>query len=96
MANIEFLTKEDLNQFKHELFSELRRPGQRLHKISEQKEWLKSYDVRKLLSISPGTLQGLRDTGKLKFNKVGGLIFYKYDDVIALVEGNNITSKSRN
>lgn len=94
MATIEFITKEDLDQFKQELFSELRRPGQRLHKISEQKEWLKSYEVRKLLSISPGTLQGLRDTGKLKFNKVGGLMFYKYDDVIALVEGKKIISKS--
>ena len=93
MATIEFITKEDLDQFKQELFSELRRPGQRLHKISEQKEWLKSYEVRKLLSISPGTLQGLRDTGKLKINKVGGLMFYKYDDVIALVEGKKIIPK---
>ena len=72
MATIEFITKEDLDQFKQELFSELRRPGKRLLKISEQKEWLKSYEVLKLLSISPGTLQGLRDTRKLKFNKVGG------------------------
>jgi len=95
MATIEFITKQDLDQFKQELLAELRRPGQRLHKISEQKEWLKSYEVRRLLSISPGTLQGLRDNGKLKFNKVGGLMFYKYDDIIALVEGKNITSKSR-
>lgn len=94
MAILEFITKEDLEQFKQELFYELRRPGQKLHKTSEQKEWLKSYEVRKLLSISPGTLQGLRDNGKLKFNKVGGLMFYKYDDVIALVEGKNIISKS--
>jgi len=89
MANIEFLTKEDLEQFKQELFSELRRPGQKLHKNSEQKEWLKSYEVRKLLSISPGTLQSLRDSGTLKFSKVGGLMFYKYDDVAALIEGKN-------
>lgn len=89
MANIEFITKEDLEQFKEELFSELRRPGQKLHKTSEQKEWLKSYEVRKLLSISPGTLQSLRDSGTLKFSKVGGLMFYKYDDVAALIEGKN-------
>lgn len=94
MATIEFITKEDLDQFKQELFSELRRPGQRLHKISEQKEWLKSYEVRKLLSISFGTFQGLRNTGKLKFIKVGGLMFYKDDDVAALFEGKKIISKS--
>lgn len=37
MATIEFLNKEDLEQFKQELFSELRRPGLKLHKNSEQK-----------------------------------------------------------
>ena len=89
MATIEFITKEDLNQFKQELFSELRRPGQKLHKTSEQKEWLKSYEVRKLLSISPGTLQSLRDNGTLKFTKIGGLMYYRYDDIAALVEGKN-------
>lgn len=87
MITLEILTKEDLEQFKKELFAELRRPGQKLHKTSQQKEWLKSYEVRKLLSISPGTLQSLRDSGRLKFTKVGGLMYYKYDDVAALVEG---------
>lgn len=87
MAILEFITKEDLENFKLELFKELRRPGQKLHKQSEQKEWLKSYEVRKLLSISLGTLQSLRNNGTLKFNKVGGLIYYKYEDVVTLVEG---------
>lgn len=49
MAIIEFITKGDLIQFKLELLDELRRPGQKLHKESEQKEWLKSYEVLKLL-----------------------------------------------
>lgn len=87
MATLEFITKEDLEKFKLELFIELRRPGQKLHKQSEQKEWLKSYEVRKLLSISPGTLQSLRNNGTLKFNKIGGLMYYKYEDVVTLVEG---------
>jgi len=45
MATIEFINKEDLEQFKQELFSELRRPRLKLHKNSEQKEWLKSFEV---------------------------------------------------
>ncbi|MCX2454334.1 DNA-binding protein [Pedobacter sp. PLR] len=84
---LDFITKEDFEQFKFELFAELRRPGQRLHKRSEQKEWLKSYEARSLLSISHGTLQSYRNNGMLKFNKVGGLIYCKYEDVISLVEG---------
>jgi len=87
MATIEFITKEDLERFKQELFSELKRPGHKLHKNSEQKKLLKSYEVRKLLSISPGSL---RDSGKLKYSKVGGLMFYKYDDVAALIEGKRL------
>lgn len=87
MAIIEFITKEDLKQFKLELFDELRRPGQKLHKQSEQKEWLKSYEVRKLLNISPGTLQTLRNKGTIRFSKIGGLMYYQYADIAALVEG---------
>lgn len=69
------------------IFAELRRPGQKLHKQSEQKEWLKSYKVRKLLSISPGTPQTLRKKGTIRFSKIGGLIFYKYADIAYCVAG---------
>ncbi|MDQ7947976.1 MAG: helix-turn-helix domain-containing protein [Pedobacter sp.] len=85
MANLEVLTKEDLEQFKKELFAELRRPGQKLHQQSQQKEWLKSFEVRKLLGISPGTLQALRKNGTIRFSKIGGLMFYKYDDIASLM-----------
>ena len=86
MATLEFITREDLDQFKKELFTELRRPEQKLHKVSGQKEWLKSYEVRNLLSISPGTLQTLRKNKTLRYAKIGGLMFYKYDDILMLME----------
>lgn len=81
MATLEFVTKEDLEQFKRELFAELRRPMHRPQKQREQKEWLKSYEVRKMLGISPGTLQNLRRKGTLRFSKVGGLMYYRYSDI---------------
>jgi len=40
------------------------------------KRWLKSYEVRKLLNISYGTLQTLRNNGKLPYTRIGGLIYY--------------------
>jgi hypothetical protein len=46
-----------------------------------QKPWLKSHEVRKLLKISHGTLQHLRDSGQLKFSKVGGIIFYDIKEI---------------
>ena len=52
------------------------------------KEWLKSYEVRKLLSISPGKLQQMRVNGTIEFTQIGGLMFYKYDDIIKTMETN--------
>ena len=52
------------------------------------KPWLKSSEVRKLLNISSGTLQTLRSNGTLRYNKVGGIIYYQYEDIRNLMEGN--------
>lgn len=32
----------------------------------------------KLLQISPGILQHLRDTGQLPFTKLGGIVYYEH------------------
>ena len=48
-------------------------------------KWLKSSEVRKLLKISPGTLQTLRANGTLKYSKVGGIIYYDQDHVQELL-----------
>lgn len=86
MATIDFITREDLENFKQELLSELRRPSFRPSKQEPQKEWLKSYEVRRLLGISSNTLQSLRLNGTLPFTRVGGLIYYAYEDIRKLME----------
>ncbi len=68
-----------LTEMKH-----LLKPGQ-----GQSKQWLKSYEVRKLLNISPGTLQNLRVNGTLRYTKIGGLLYYKYEDITKLLEGNS-------
>jgi hypothetical protein len=83
--NVELITSEDLKQFKNEMLSEIK---QLISKPQGQsKQWLKSNDVRRLLKISPGTLQNLRINGKLCFTKIGGIIYYKLDDINRLLEG---------
>jgi hypothetical protein len=42
------------------------------------KEGLKSSDVRKMLGISHGTLQNLRIKGVLPYQKLGGIMFYRW------------------
>jgi ferric iron reductase protein FhuF len=56
----------------------------------KQKQWLKSVEVRKLLKISPGTLQNLRINGTLRYTKIGGLIYYSYEDIEKLLEENQV------
>ncbi|HZK92963.1 MAG TPA: helix-turn-helix domain-containing protein [Prolixibacteraceae bacterium] len=42
--------------------------------------------MRKLLGISPGTLQNLRVNGQLPFSKIGGVLFYDFEDVRKMLE----------
>ena len=77
--SVEIITKDDLEKFKDELVKEL---VEKLIPLkSEPKKWLKNSDVRKLLSVSLGTLQNLRLNGTLRFTKIGGTTYYKAEDV---------------
>lgn len=88
---LEILTKEDLHNFKSELFSELTRLiTENKPSKKEQREWLKSYEVMKMLNLSKGKLQSLRISGKLAFTRIGHCIYYKYDDIVLLMEENKI------
>ena len=84
--SLQNLTKEYLHQFKTDLFEELKNI---LSGHSNQpRKWLKSYEVREMLNISPGTLQNMRVQGTITFTKIGGLTFYAYEDIIVLMERN--------
>lgn len=41
---------------------------------------MKSHEVRRLLKISPGTLQTLKSSGILPYTKMGGVHFYDYEE----------------
>ena len=84
-ANI--VTVEDLEIFKEELLTEIQKLLSR-RQTTPARKWLKSHDVRRLLMLSPGTLQNLRVNGTLPFTKIGGVIFYDYDDIQKMIEEN--------
>ena len=81
----EIITKSDLLEFEERLIQRI------IELISENKipEYLRSAEVRKILKISPGSLQTLRTSGKLKYSKVGGILYYKYQDVMNLLSTDN-------
>ena len=85
---IEVITREDLNEFRELLLSELNNLFN--SKPQQQKQWLKSNEVRKLLNISPGTLQNLRINGTLSYTKIGSILYYPYQDIQKLLEHNRV------
>jgi hypothetical protein len=83
----QILTSEDLKEFKVDLLEEIKKLL-RQSGVQPAKKWLKSPDVRKLLNISPGTLQNLRVNGTLPFTKIGGVIYYDYEDIQKMLQSN--------
>jgi hypothetical protein len=79
------ITLEDLQVFKQELFAELQKLLLQ-KQTTPTRKWLKSNEVRRLLLVSPGTLQSLRINGTLPYTKIGGVIFYDYDDIQKMIQ----------
>lgn len=81
----QLITTDDLLEFKTELLDAIKQLFKE-HNGQPVKKWLKSYEVRKILAISPGTLQNLRINGTLPFTKIGGVIYYDYGDIQEMLQ----------
>lgn len=81
----QLVTLKDLEEFRTKMVMDIRMMlDGHINKTS--KRWLKSYEVRKMLGISAGTLQTLRNNGKIPFTKIGGLTYYdaaQLDQILA-------------
>ena len=83
--NVNFITKEDLEVFKNDLIEELKKLlNEPTH--TSQKRWLRSKNVQEMLGISSGTLQNMRITREIPFTKIGGTLFYPYEEIVKLLE----------
>jgi hypothetical protein len=90
--SLELITKQDLHQFKAELLLEIKALAAAK---GESKKWLKTNEVKKLLRISPGTLQTLRINGTLLYSRIGNTIYYDADHIAGLLEKNKVTPAGR-
>ena len=82
----EIITKEDLQEFGEGLLSQMKAlisGGSN----EEPRKFLKSYQVKNLLKISSNTLQTLRDNGTNPFTKIGGILYYNYEDIMKVLKG---------
>lgn len=81
----QLITVDDLLQFKKQLLVEL------IAELKSQinivpKKWLKSHEVRRILKISPGTLQTLKSSGVISYSKMGGVHFFDYEEIQQTLE----------
>src|SRR4051812_5730747 len=88
----QLITIDDLEQFKKQLLEEL------LTVLKSQtgavpKKWMKSHEVRRLLKISPGTLQTLKSSGIIPYTKMGGVHFYDCEDIQRVLELGKINNR---
>ena len=81
---IEVVTKEDLQQFRIQLLNDLKLMLEP-QETRLAKPWLRNGEVRRLLNISPATIQRLRIAGKLRSTKIGGIHYYRYEDIEKLL-----------
>ena len=86
ISGVPLLTKQDLLQFKEDLLRSIFAMLQS-GTYKGLKKWLKSEEVRKLLNISPGTLQRLRSNGTLPYTRIGGILYYDVEDIHRLLNG---------
>jgi len=89
----QLITVDDLEDFKKQLLTEL------LALLKSQigivpKKWMKSHEVRRLLKISPGTLQTLKAFGIIPYTKMGGVHFYDHDDIQQILESGKSGGKN--
>jgi hypothetical protein len=85
----QLITIGDLLEFKTSLLQEVSTLLQPLLKHGAKepaKRWLKADEIREMLRISSGKLQYLRDTGVIPFTKLGGITYYDYNEIAALME----------
>lgn len=84
MFTHQLVTLADLEKFKEQMLSEMRRlaGGGTQH----SKQWLKSREVRKLLGVSPGKLHAMRVSRQLSFMRIGGVIYYDRVDIHKMFE----------
>ena len=82
------ITKEDLQQFRIQLLNDIRQLLMSLV-AKPAKPWLKNSEVRKMLNISSNTIRRLRISGKLRYSKVGGIYYYRYEDIEKLMDNNS-------
>jgi hypothetical protein len=94
---MEEIIKDQFRQFRLLLLNDIKDliAGHKPDEPALHPEWIKSSRVRKLLDISPATLQNLRISGKIGYRKIGGSYYYAKTDLYNLFNKPEYTGCNR-
>lgn len=82
-----------LDKFRQELLSEVK--ALVVNREPFEKKWMKSIEVKKLLGLSSGKLQTMRNTGVIRFSKIGGTLYYDRNDIVQMLEHGRVIRRDR-
>lgn len=85
MPEYQMATLKDLIDFKNEIILEIKK-SLKENAGQPAKKWLKTKEVQQILGVSITTLLTLRNNGHLPFTKMGGVLYYDYDDILKVME----------
>lgn len=74
-----------LHDIKSEIVSEVKQIIREKEKPAIKK-WVKSADVKKLLNVSHGKLQTMRNNKTISFTRIGGTLYYNVEDIQRMME----------
>lgn len=84
MSPEELATRKDLLNLRQELLNEFNNIVEK--HLKNDKEWLRSHEVKELLGISTGTLHNLIAKGTLKPKRVGHILYFSMNDLRQLMK----------
>lgn len=84
---IDIVTKKDIEELKKQILDAI--ASCFVKQSSEEREWLRSKEVRKMLNISYGSLQNLRIKKLLNPTKIEGVYYYRLSEIQALLNAGN-------
>jgi hypothetical protein len=85
----QLITVQDLIDFKQQLIVDIRKllkeqTGHPSH------QWLKAFEIKKMLRLSESKLQYLRDKRLIPFKKLGGVTYYNLEEIEALMNSGKL------
>jgi len=83
----QLVTQKDLQEFKNEVLVEIKKTLKE-HGGQPVKKWLKTNEVCKILGVSVTTLLTLRINGVLPYSKIGGCLYFDYEDILKVMAEN--------